>query len=352
MQLGMVGLGRMGAGMARRLAAAGHDVVGLDIDPSAVAALGQYGVAAGGDLPGLVAQLERPRAVWVMVPLRAVQPTIDALAPLLDDGDVLIDGGNSRYLDSQARAAALAPLGITFLDAGTSGGIWGLEQGYCLMVGGDADAARRLEPIFTSLAPPDGYRHVGASGAGHFTKMVHNGIEYALMQAYAEGFALLAESGLGVDVGDVAELWRHGSVVRSWLLDLAAAALDSDPALDELSGWVEDSGEGRWTVDAAVERAVPVPTIAASLFARFSSRRPDAFENRVLAALRQQFGGHAVRPPAPAPLPEPALPSEADPAPQPAAEAGDTPAAPGEAGDTPAAPGEAGDTPAAPGEQA
>ncbi|HEX2051344.1 MAG TPA: decarboxylating 6-phosphogluconate dehydrogenase [Actinomycetota bacterium] len=288
MQIGMVGLGRMGANMAERLRRGGHDVVGYDVDPD---------VSEVGSLDELAQRLAPPRAVWIMVPAGdATETTIDALAAALDPGDVVVDGGNSNFRDSMRRAASLGARSIAFLDAGTSGGVWGLEAGYCLMVGGDADAFARVEPALATLAPEGGYARVGPAGAGHFTKMVHNGIEYGLMQAYAEGFEILASSrDFELDLARVAELWRHGSVVRSWLLDLAASALAGDPRLDEVAAYVEDSGEGRWTVLEAIAESVPAPVISAALFARFASRQEQSFALRMVAALRREFGGHAVR---------------------------------------------------------
>ena len=298
MQLGMVGLGRMGANMTTRLLRAGHEVVVYDVRPEAITGSAAGGAIGSGSLAELVEKLPAPRAVWVMVPAGEItETTIAGLGDLLSEGDVIVDGGNSRFTDSQQRAAVLEERGIGFLDAGTSGGIWGLEEGYCLMVGGTEEDFRAVEPIFASLAPEDGYARVGEVGAGHFTKMIHNGIEYALMQAYGEGFDLLQASDLEVDVAQVAELWRHGSVVRSWLLDLAARALADDPQLGSVTGFVEDSGEGRWTVEEAVNSAVPAPAITLALFERFASRRDEAFSNRLIAALRREFGGHAVRGP-------------------------------------------------------
>ena len=292
----MVGLGRMGANMTRRLMRSGHEVVAYDVDDDAVRAVVGDGAVAARSLDDLVAQLQPPRAVWLMVPAGDVtQNTLDALMPLLDSGDAVIDGGNSRYTDSTARAAVADERGIAFLDAGTSGGVWGLSEGYCLMIGGDRDAFSRLDPIFSALAPQDGYAHVGPPGAGHFVKMVHNGVEYALMQGYGEGFELLKSSDFDLDLAQIAELWRHGSVVRSWLLDLAASALTKDPDLREIGAYVEDSGEGRWTVETAIDNAVPLPAITLALYRRFSSRQDESFSNKLLAALRREFGGHAVR---------------------------------------------------------
>ncbi|MDQ4144002.1 MAG: decarboxylating 6-phosphogluconate dehydrogenase [Actinomycetota bacterium] len=296
MKLGMVGLGKMGANMTTRLLRGGHDVVTYDIDAAAVARAEAEGAISAKSLQDLVAQLDPPRPVWIMVPAGEITAvTIAELALLLDEGDIVVDGGNSRYSDSVARAAALAESGIKLLDAGTSGGLWGLEEGFCLMVGGDAAAYAEVEPAFETLAPPEGCAHVGPSGAGHFVKMVHNGVEYALMQAYAEGFELMRSGDFGIDVGRIAELWRHGSVVRSWLLDLAAGALARDPELEGVASYVEDSGEGRWTVETAIENAIPTPTIALSLMARFASRQDDPFAAKMLSALRREFGGHGVR---------------------------------------------------------
>ena len=297
MKIGMVGLGKMGANMTRRLLRHEHEVVVYDVASEAVEELGGEGAIGATSLEDLVGQLEAPRAVWIMVPAGDVtEQTVAELGRLLASGDTLIDGGNSRYTDSIARAESLASANISLVDAGTSGGVWGLEEGYCLMVGGDRAAVQRLEPIFAALAPENGFAHVGGPGAGHFAKMVHNGVEYGLMQAYGEGFELLRSSSFDLDLAQIAEVWRHGSVVRSWLLDLAARALEEDPQLEHVEGWVEDSGEGRWTVETAIDNAVPVPAIAQALFARFASRQDDSFSAKMLAALRHQFGGHSVRP--------------------------------------------------------
>ena len=299
MELGMIGLGRMGGNMAQRLLQGGHHVVAYDPRPEAVQALAQEGAAGATSLQDLATRLAAPRAVWVMVPAGdPTESTINSLAEALSPGDVVIDGGNSNYKDSMRRAAALKEKGIAFLDAGTSGGVWGLKEGYSLMVGGDADAFHRLEPIFQTLAPgPDkGYGYVGPAGAGHFVKMVHNGIEYGMMQAYAEGFELMqAKEEFNFDMAKIAEIWRYGSVVRSWLLDLTAAALGDDPSLDSLQPYVEDSGEGRWTVQESIDLGVPTPVISLSLQMRFRSRQDNSFGARLLAAMRNQFGGHAVR---------------------------------------------------------
>lgn len=300
MELGMIGLGRMGSNMARRLLGGGHHVVVYDPIKKAVAALVEQDAIGTTSISELVGKLAGPRAVWLMVPSgEPTDSTINALAAELAPGDIIIDGGNSNYKDSRRRAATLSEQGLIFLDVGTSGGIWGLKEGYCLMVGGDIEAFRRLEPIFQTLAPSSqqGYGHVGPSGAGHFVKMIHNGIEYGLMQAYAEGFELMqAKREFDLNLSQIAEIWRYSSVVRSWLLDLVAAALQEDPKLESIEGYVEDSGEGRWTVQESVELAVPVPVITQSLQARFRSRQDQPFGSKLLAALRKQFGGHPVRP--------------------------------------------------------
>jgi 6-phosphogluconate dehydrogenase len=293
MQLGLIGLGKMGANMARRLAEGGHTVVGYDRSPQAIREIARPGVIGATTLPGLVEKLEKPRAVWMMVPAgEAVTKTIDEILPHLSTGDLLVDGGNSHYKESVQRAEKLKGAGIVYLDVGTSGGVWGLSVGYCLMVGGEEEAFKRLEPLFKTLAPPEGYLYCGGSGAGHFTKMVHNGIEYAMLQAYGEGFELLNASPFGLDLKRVARLWNRGSVVRSWLLELAEGALEKDPGLKDFKGYVDDSGEGRWTVMEGVERGVPLPAIATALFRRFRSREEDAFSDRFIAALRKEFGGH------------------------------------------------------------
>ncbi len=286
MDMGMVGLGRMGGAMAQRLRADDHRIIGHDRDPSA-------GDVA--DLGELVASLEAPRAIWVMVPAGGpTQDVIDDLAGRLEPGDLLVDGGNAFHGDSRRRATELGEVGIHFVDAGVSGGVWGLKEGYCLMVGGDAADIERLSPVFTSLAPDDGWAHVGPVGSGHFTKMVHNAVEYGMMQAYAEGYELLGASEYDLDVPATIEVWRHGSVVRSWLLDLMAGALATDAQLSHLRGYAEDSGEGRWAVQEAVRLAVPAPVTSAALYARFASRQQDSPAMRLIAALRNAFGGHAV----------------------------------------------------------
>ena len=316
MELGMIGLGRMGANMAERLVRGDHTVIGYDRDAAAVARAVERGAAGAASPRDLLRRLSAPRAVWLMVPAGAVDATIEQLVPLLAAGDVVIDGGNSNYRDSQRRAAALAAGGLHLVDAGTSGGIWGLAEGYGLMVGGDDAVVQRLRPIFETLAPaPDrGWGHVGPSGAGHFVKMIHNGIEYGLMAAYAEGLNILRRANAGTaagtidaetaplrvpehfqydfDLAEITELWRRGSVISSWLLDLTAAALAKDPALDAFAGTVADSGEGRWTLQAAIDEGVPAHVLTAALFERFGSRGHDEFQNKVLSAMRFGFGGH------------------------------------------------------------
>jgi len=296
MQIAFVGLGRMGGNMVTRLLRGGHTIVAYDPAEAARAAAEKGGAKGVTSLRDLVAALTPPRAVWVMVPAGApTETTVNELAGLLSAGDIIIDGGNSKWTDDMRRGEALRPRGIKYVDAGTSGGIWGLENGYCLMVGGDKDVVDHLTPVFTTLAPPNGFLHTGAVGSGHYVKMIHNGIEYAMMQAYAEGFELMSESEYKLDLPRIAHLWNQGSVVRSWLLELAASALAADPKLANLKPYVEDSGEGRWTVEDAVNKAVPAPTITAALFARFRSRRDNSYADRMLAALRNAFGGHAVR---------------------------------------------------------
>jgi 6-phosphogluconate dehydrogenase len=296
MQIGFVGLGRMGLNMVTRLTRAGHEVAAYDRSADAVARAQAAGARGVDSLDALVGALAAPRAVWVMVPAgEPTESTVNALAERLAASDVVIDGGNTNFHDDVRRAGVLASKGVQYIDAGTSGGIWGLQEGYCLMVGGDADACGRLEPIFLSLAPEHGYLRVGGHGAGHYVKMIHNGIEYGLMQAYAEGFELMDASEYDIDLAAVAALWNHGSVVRSWLLELAARALAEDKTLADLKGYVEDSGEGRWTLQEAIERAVPMPALTTAVFTRFRSREDNPFAERMLAALRNQFGGHAVK---------------------------------------------------------
>ena len=324
MRIGMVGLGRMGANMVRRLLAGGHECVAFDLSPDAVRAIEAEGAVGAASLADLVAKLAPPRAVWVMVPAGGpTEKTVAALGALLTSGDGVIDGGNSFYKDDVRRAEELRPRGVDYVDVGTSGGVWGLERGYCLMIGGPPAAVERLGPIFRTLAPgrgdlpatpgrdgragsaEEGWLHCGPVGAGHFVKMVHNGIEYGLMQAYAEGFHLMrAAAGedapealrYDLDVADIAELWRRGSVIPSWLLDLTAQALAGDPSLEHYSGHVSDSGEGRWTVQTAVERAVPADVLTAALYARFRSRLDHTFAERILSAMRHGFGGHTEPP--------------------------------------------------------
>jgi len=333
MQLGMVGLGRMGAGIVRRLMRDGHRCVGYDVSPDAVKALEADGATGSTSLEDFVAQLERPRSVWVMVPAGGItDKTIAALGDVLDEGDAVIDGGNTHYVDDIRHAAALREKGVHHVDCGTSGGVWGFERGFCLMIGGETEVVDRLAPIFASIAPgvdaaprtpgrtgepsqaEHGYYHCGPNGAGHFVKMVHNGIEYGLMAAYAEGLNIIANADAGtrsrdadaetaplerpelyrydVDTREVAEVWRRGSVVGSWLLDLTAEALHASPALEEFAGRVSDSGEGRWTSIAAIEEGVPAPVLTTALYSRFASRGADDFANRLLSAMRKQFGGH------------------------------------------------------------
>jgi 6-phosphogluconate dehydrogenase len=333
MQLGMVGLGRMGANLTRRLMRAGHEVVAYDVDPDSVLLLEREGATPAASLEDLIGKLSAPRAVWIMVPAAHAGPTADRLHDLMGSGDIVIDGGNSYYRDDVDRSERYAARGVRYVDVGTSGGVFGLERGFCLMIGGSEETVRHLDPIFRALAPgpdaapptpgredggstaEDGYLHCGPAGAGHFVKMVHNGIEYGLMAAYAEGLNILAHANAGarereadaetaplrdpgyyrydIDVAEVAEVWRRGSVVGSWLLDLTAAALHRDPALEGFSGRVSDSGEGRWTMQAAIDVGVPAHVLSAALFDRFESRDEAAFANRILSALRSEFGGHA-----------------------------------------------------------
>lgn len=324
MQLGIIGLGRMGGNIARRLMLNGHTTVVYDRNTAFVENLSQEGATGVADLPALVAGLDKPRAVWVMLPAGApTEDTINVLSELLEPGDVIIDGGNTYYKDDIRRAQALSEKGLSYIDVGTSGGVWGLERGYCMMIGGEAEVVKRLDPLFDSLAPgmgdiprtrdrtsdddraERGYIHAGPAGAGHFVKMIHNGIEYGMMQAFAEGFDILKtksseslppEQRFDLNVADIAEVWRRGSVVSSWLLDLTADALASDPKLDGFSGEVADSGEGRWTIEAAIEQAVPVPVLSSSLFARFRSRQQSTYGDKMLSAMRFGFGGHVETP--------------------------------------------------------
>jgi 6-phosphogluconate dehydrogenase len=335
MQLGMIGLGRMGSNMVRRLLRAGHQCVAYDISAEAVKALAAEGATGATSLDDFVKKLTKPRAAWLMVPAAFVDKTLHDLAPRLDRGDIVIDGGNSYYIDDIRRAKELKERGLHYLDVGTSGGVWGLERGYCQMIGGEAEAVRHLDPIFAALAPPvgsaprlpgrekvagtaeHGYLHCGPSGAGHFVKMVHNGIEYGVMAAYAEGLNILRHANVGqrqhaadaettplrdpeqyqydLNLRDIAEVWRRGSVIASWLLDLTAAALLKDPELSEFGGRVSDSGEGRWTIRAAIDEAVPVPVLSAALYDRFSSRGEAEFADKVLSAMRFEFGGHVEK---------------------------------------------------------
>ena len=296
MELGMIGLGRMGANMAERLVRGGHRVISYDRSGEAIQRVVDKGAVGAHSLLDFIKQLTAPRAIWLMVPSGdPVDQTIEQLLPQLTRDDVIVDGGNSNYKDSIRRAEKLKPQGIHFVDAGTSGGIWGLQLGYCMMIGGEKEIVDRLEPIFVTLAPQGGYAHVGPNGAGHFVKMIHNGIEYGMLQAYGEGFELLKASQFSLDLGKIAHLWNQGSVVRSWLLELAESAFAKDPQLASIRGYVEDSGEGRWTIQEAIERDVPAPVLMLSLFARFASRQGDSFSAKVIAALRNEFGGHAVK---------------------------------------------------------
>ena len=320
MQLGVIGLGRMGGNIVRRLARKGHECVVFDENPTTIEALVGRAVTGGGDLEHLVSQLQKPRAVWVMLPAGEItEKTVQQLAALLAPGDTIVDGGNAFYKDDIRRAKSLKSKGIHYIDCGTSGGVWGLERGYCLMIGGDKDAVHCLDPIFAALAPgtgdiaatsnrqgrdprvEQGYMYCGPSGAGRFVKMIHNGIEYGLMQAYAEGFNILRgaasqdlpkDQRYELDLADIAEVWRRGSVIGSWLLDLSAMALAEDPVLSQYSGFVADSGEGRWTVNAAIEQAVPADVLSAALYARFRSREQESFSDKLLSAMRDKFGGH------------------------------------------------------------
>ena len=336
MQLGMVGLGRMGGNMVRRLLKGGHSCVVFDVAPQAVQEFAKYGAIGAASLGELVAKLDKPRAIWLMVPVTFVDATIDKLLPSLEPGDILIDGGNTHYIDDIRRAKALAARNVHYVDVGTSGGVLGLERGYCMMIGGERDVVQRLDPIFATLAPgagsiertagranvnstaERGYLHCGPNGAGHFVKMVHNGIEYGIMAAYAEGFGVLRGANAGkhareadaetaplrnpehyqyeIDVADVAEVWRRGSVISSWLLDLTAVALADDPALAKFEGRVSDSGEGRWTIQAAIDEGVPAPVLTTALYERFSSRGNATFQDKILSAMRYQFGGHLEKP--------------------------------------------------------
>jgi 6-phosphogluconate dehydrogenase len=296
MELGFIGLGKMGMNMVVRLQRDRHRVVVYDRTTDLVKQAESQGCVGASSIADLVAKLSPPRAVWIMVPSGApTEETVRAVAALLQAGDIVVDGGNTNFHDDVRRAAELKARGIHYIDAGTSGGVWGLKLGYCLMIGGEEEPVNRLAPVFHTLAPEHGWARVGGHGAGHYVKMVHNGIEYSMMQGYAEGFELMSKSDYSLDLAQVAELWMHGSVVRSWLLELAAGALKEDPRLEKLKGYVQDSGEGRWMVEHALEKAVPVPTLTAALFTRFRSRQEESFAEKMLAALRNAFGGHAVR---------------------------------------------------------
>jgi 6-phosphogluconate dehydrogenase len=298
MQMAMIGLGRMGGNMVERLMRNGHQTVVFDRSSDVVAKYQEMGATPAKDLAEVVAKLKSPRVVWIMVPAGdPVDQTIESLVPGLSRGDIIIDGGNSNFHDTIRRAEALTKRGIEFVDSGTSGGIWGLENGYCLMVGGSDAAVKQCEPIFRALAPENGYAHVGPSGAGHYVKMVHNGIEYALLQGYAEGYEILhaSKNFPKLDLHQIAEVWQHGSVVRSWLNELAVTAFARDASLSNLKGWIADSGEGRWTVQEAIDSDTPAPVITLSLLMRFRSRQADTFGGKVIAALRNEFGGHAVK---------------------------------------------------------
>ncbi|MBM4254383.1 MAG: decarboxylating 6-phosphogluconate dehydrogenase [Deltaproteobacteria bacterium] len=296
MQLGFIGLGRMGGNMVRRLLQGGHQIIAYNRSPEPTREVEKLGATAAFSIEELVKKLPAPRTVWVMVPSgKATTDNINTLAGLLSAGDTVIEGGNSHYKDDVANAAMLKQKGIHYLDAGTSGGIWGLKIGYCMMVGGDREVFNKHEPIFKTLAPENGYGYMGGHGSGHYVKMIHNGIEYGMMQAYAEGFELMQKSDFKLDLPFIANMWMQGSVVRSWLLDLAASALSKDPQLAKIQGYVEDSGEGRWTILDAIEKDVPAPVITQSLYTRFRSRQAESFGEKVLAALRNEFGGHAVK---------------------------------------------------------
>jgi len=295
-KIGFIGLGRMGANMVRRLLRDGHEVVAYNRTAEKTREIAGEGAEAAFTLEEMVSKLEKPRAVWIMVPAGdATEAQIDDLMALLEPGDTIVDGGNTNFHDDQRRYPELRAMGVHYVDAGVSGGIWGLANGFCLMVGGDPEPVAHLEPVFRSLAPADGYLHVGGAGAGHYVKMVHNGIEYGMMQAYAEGFEILHASDYKLDLHGIAHIWNHGSVVRSWLLELAERAFESDQDLAHLKGWVADSGEGRWTVQEAIDRDVPAPVITAALIMRLRSRQDDSYGGKVLAALRNEFGGHAVK---------------------------------------------------------
>ncbi|MDT8402264.1 MAG: decarboxylating 6-phosphogluconate dehydrogenase [Bacteroidales bacterium] len=296
MKIGFIGLGKMGYNMVQRLLNDKHQVVVWNIDPDPVKSLEKLGATGSSSVEDLVEKLPDKKIVWLMVPAgKPVDDNLNRLIELLNPGDIVIDGGNSNWKESQERSAKADAKGIYFLDCGTSGGVWGLQNGYCLMYGGNKEAAEYTEPVFKTLAPADGYVYCGDSGSGHFVKMIHNGIEYGMMQSYAEGFEILEKSPFGIDLPAVADAWQYGSVIRSWLLELAVNALKEDPKLEKLEDYVPDSGEGRWTIQAAIELDVPAPVITNSLFARFQSRQKESFAMKMLAALRNQFGGHAVK---------------------------------------------------------
>jgi 6-phosphogluconate dehydrogenase len=296
MDIGFIGLGRMGYNMTLRLLTGGHRVVAWNRSADKTQEAARHGAVAAPTIPELVKALAAPRAIWIMLPAgQTVDDMIEQLVPLLAPGDLVVDGGNSNYKDDRRRAARLATAGLLYADAGTSGGIWGLRNGYCMMLGGPVEAIARLKPGLDTLAPPDGWLHCGAAGSGHFAKMIHNGIEYGMMQAYAEGFEILQASDYPYDLAKLSHLWNQGSVVRSWLLELAELAFAKDPKLERIAGWVADSGEGRWTVQEAIDRDVPAEVLTLSLMRRFRSRQENTFTDRVLAALRAEFGGHAVK---------------------------------------------------------
>jgi 6-phosphogluconate dehydrogenase len=296
MDIGFVGLGKMGMNMVTRLRQQDHGVVVYDRAPDLIKQADKKGCVGASSLDDMVAKLSKPRAIWIMVPSgRPTEETVQPVGALLEANDIIIDGGNTQFHDDVRRASNLKQRGVHYVDAGTSGGIWGLQIGYCLMVGGDKPAVDRLAPIFTTLAPENGWAHMGGVGSGHYVKMVHNGIEYSMMQGYAEGFELMAKSEYNLDLAQIADLWMHGSVIRSWLLELAVGAFQQDPRLEGLKGYVQDSGEGRWMIQDALEKNVPVPTLSAALFTRFRSRQEESFAEKMLAALRNAFGGHSVR---------------------------------------------------------
>jgi 6-phosphogluconate dehydrogenase len=296
MQLGFIGLGKMGGFMVQRLLNGKHDVVGFDLSADVVKQIAAKGMTPSTSIDDMVGKLKGRKAVWIMVPAgKPTEDTINKVAPLLAKGDILIDGGNTFYKDDKRRYDELKKKDIHYVDVGTSGGVWGLKNGYCMMIGGDKDVVDYLDPIFKTLGPTDGYAYMGASGSGHFVKMVHNGIEYGMMQAYAEGFEIMKASDYGLDLARIADLWMHASVVRSWLLELTAEGLKNNPTLEGIKGWVADSGEGRWTILEAIDRDVPAPVITLSLFERFHSRQPESFTARMLAMMRNQFGGHEVK---------------------------------------------------------